>query len=170
MITMSYIFLPYFSTNKFKKSTWIINYYKNYLKSTIFKVFNSIYRYFILKYFLKEKDYIDTLFCLIYQKSIIKFVFLVRLLFSQVPVPKHRIMYNFFRQTFKKIYTYYSKKKLVNSVFFMFKGKLSVTGNKRTRTFKGAYGFVKIPKFFLNEFVILPTTTGVVGFWLHIEY
>ena len=104
------------------------------------------------------------IFELVFQHNFKKFSFLLKLLFFQIPVPKHRFLLLFFRRIFRKFYLVFSKVKLVTSVSFLFKGKLSVTGNKRTRRFKKLFGYIKLPNNYLNHFTIIRTNTGVIGF------
>lgn len=61
----------------------------------------------------------------------------------------------------------------VTSISLLIKGKLSVTGNKRTRTFKVNYGpnsSTKINSKVRHTYFTVRTVTGVLGLTLSITY
>lgn len=79
-----------------------------------------------------------------------------------MPVPKHKHVFLWIRLFLKDLV----KKKLIKNIIFKIKGKLAVTGNKRTRTFVINYGvFNSTDIYFYNNFLIR-TQTGVLNFFL----
>lgn len=100
------------------------------------------------------------------------FKFLMYRLFWNMKVTDHRFILLWLRRVYKDVY---ANKHLYNilglSIFI--KGKLGVTGNKRTRTFKLNYGpnssTNKTSKTLVDYFTVR-TNTGVVGFTLSITY
>lgn len=99
--------------------------------------YDAIYKNFFYTQFLPKNFYIYLVEGILFKANITPLLYLVQIILWQVPVPKHRFLFLFIRKFCKKLYFFGSSHLLLKSVGFFFKGKLSVTGNKRTRTFCG---------------------------------
>lgn len=101
-----------------------------------------------------------------------RFKFLLFRLFWNLKVTDHKFILLWLRRVCKYIYA--NKKQFnISGLSFLIKGKLGVTGNKRTRTFKVNYGSNSSTKIISNtcsNYFTVRTTTGVIGFTSSITY
>ena len=101
-----------------------------------------------------------------------KFVFLLSRLFWNLKVTDHKFILLWLRRVCKYIYSH-KKQFSVKGLSILVKGKLGVTGNKRTRTFKVNYGPNSSTKIISNtcsNYFTIRTTTGVIGLTTSITY
>jgi len=93
-------------------------------------------------------------------------------LFWNTKITNHRFIALWLRRVIKLVYV--NKIKFnITSISLLIKGKLSVTGNKRTRTFKVNYGpnsSTKINSKVRHTYFTVRTVTGVLGLTLSITY
>lgn len=125
--------------------------------------------------FFKNKGHlpvVSSLNSLIFLNCEKRFKFLLSRLFWNLKVTDHKFILLWLRRVFK--YVYSRKERFsVKGLSVLIKGKLGVTGNKRTRTFKVNYGPNSSTKIVANthtSYFTVRTTTGVIGFTTSITY
>ena len=106
---------------------------------------------------------------LLYTLSVKNFVFLksfLKFMLWSIAVPKHKFVFLWLRSVFKILV----KQRVYKNIFIKIKGKLAVTGNKRTRPFYIKYGVLDSTENVVVENFTIRTTTGLLNFLIKFSY